>query len=102
MHLISPSQVIRGNNAWLKGLPEILKLTKYPLVIGRSKATTRIRQTIINNLKEKDLIVYEENLQYDCCYRDLERIHQKALKYKCDGIIAAGGGESFGCWKTII
>ena len=35
MQSISPETIFRGNYAWEKSLPQITKLTKSPLILGR-------------------------------------------------------------------
>ena len=80
MHLISPEKIFRGNDAWLKALPQIKKFSKSPLLLGRSNATKNIRQQIYKDLHDENLSVYSSNLQFDCCYQDLERIKGLILK----------------------
>ena len=101
MHLISPNRVFRGSRAWQDSLPHIVKLTKYPLVIGRSNTTKKIRIKLINDLKDNKLYVYHEQLQFDCCNDDLERIYQIAIKNNCDSIIAIGGGKVLDAGKLL-
>ena len=50
MQLISPQKIFRGNEAWYKSLPEIKKVSKRPLLLGRSDATNNIRQQIYKDL----------------------------------------------------
>ena len=57
MYLVSPKRVFKGNKAWEKALPEISKLTKFPLIVGRSSSTNSLRQKII-----QDLNLYKINL----------------------------------------
>ncbi len=52
MQLISPEKVIRGENAWLKAIPEIKKISRKPLILGKSKVTEDIRLKIYKDLKE--------------------------------------------------
>ena len=43
---ISPSEVVRGDGAWIKSLDQITKLCKKPLILGRSSSTNKIRTSI--------------------------------------------------------
>ena len=51
MQLISPETIFRGNYAWQKSLPYITKLTKSPLILGRSIFTNNLRNKIFIDLK---------------------------------------------------
>ena len=93
MQLISPKKIFRGNHAWEKSLTHIKKISKRPLLLGRSLSTNVIRQQVYKDLNDENLSVYSSNLQFDCCYEDLERIKNIILKNNCDSIIAVGGGK---------
>ena len=101
MQLISPEKIYRGNGAWLNALPQIIKTTKRPLLLGRSLATNKIREKIYKDLHNEDLDIHLSNLQFDCCYEDLARIKQIILKNNCDSIIAAGGGKVLDAGKYL-
>ena len=68
MQSISPETIFRGNDAWEKALPQIVNLTKSPLILGRSIHTNNIKNKIYRDLKNQDLNVTSANLQFDCCY----------------------------------
>ena len=51
MQSISPETIFRGNYAWKKSLPEISKLTKRPLILGRGVNTNNLRNKIFIDLK---------------------------------------------------
>ncbi len=101
MYLISPSKVVRGNCAWQRSLKFIRKITDSPLVLGRSKATSYLRSDLIKDLYEIGLNPFEINLEYDCCYEDLEKVYKFATINKCDSIIASGGGKVLDAGKLI-
>ena len=71
MQLISPETLYRGYNAWEKSLPQISKITKSPLVLGRGTHTNKLRNKIFSDLKNHKLRVDSSNLQFDCCYEDI-------------------------------
>ena len=83
MQLISPEKIFRGNGAWLKALPHIKEVSKCPLLLGRSLSTNYLRQQVHKDLYEQNLSIYSSNLQFDCCYEDLERISRFILKNNC-------------------
>ena len=93
MQSISPETIFRGNYAWEKSLPQITKLTKSPLILGRSLFTNNLRNKICTDLKNQNLSINTANLQFDCCYEDLSRIKNIIIKNKHDSVIAAGGGK---------
>jgi len=101
MQLISPETIYRGDNAWEKALPQISKLTKIPLIIGRSSHTLKLRNKIIRDLKNKNLNPCSANLYFDCCYEDISRIKNFILNNNHDSVIAAGGGKVLDTGKYI-
>ncbi len=101
MYLISPSKVIRGNKAWQRSLNDIKKITNRPLVLGRSEDTNKIRSALFEDLKRNDINPYKMNLQFDCCYEDLENVYKFASQNKCDSIIASGGGKVLDAGKLL-
>ena len=96
MQIISPDKVFRGKNAWQRSLPEIVKISKSPLLLGRSLSTRSIRSLISKDLEALNLTVYNSELEFDCCEEDLTRIYILAREQKCDSIITAGGGKVLG------
>jgi len=101
MQSISPTSIFRGNDAWVEALPKITELSKRPLVLGRSLKTALLRNKICKDLKDRNLNVYLENLQFDCCYEDIFRIESIILQNKCDSIIASGGGKVLDAGKYL-
>ncbi len=101
MQSISPETIFRGNYAWEKSLPQIIKLTKRPLILGRGIRTNNLRNKIFNDLKNQNLSVYSANLQFDCCYEDISRVKDIICKNNNDSVIAAGGGKVLDSGKYI-
>ena len=101
MQLISPETIYRGSYAWEKSLPQITKLTKSPLILGRGINTKNIRNKIFIDLKNLDLNVNSINLQFDCCYEDISRVKNIILNNNHDSVIAAGGGKVLDSGKYI-
>ncbi|ABM72385.1 putative glycerol dehydrogenase [Prochlorococcus marinus str. MIT 9515] len=93
MQSISPEKIFRGSGAWIKAIPHIKSISKRPLLLGRSLVTNNIRQQIYKDLLSENLDTHISNLQFDCCYEDLKRVKNIALKNNCDSIIAIGGGK---------
>ena len=101
MQIISPDKVFRGKNAWKISLPEIIKITKSPLVLGRSLETRSLRSIISNDLNQLNLKVYNAELEFDCCDDDLTRIYKLAIEKNFDSIITAGGGKVLDAGKLL-
>jgi glycerol dehydrogenase len=101
MQSISPEIIFRGNDAWEKSLPQITKLTKSPLILGRGTHTNNLREKISFDLKNQNLRVNSANLQFDCCYEDISRIKNIILKDNNDAVLAAGGGKVLDSGKYI-
>ena len=75
MQSISPETIYRGNYAWQKSLPQVTKLTRRPLILGRGIHTNYLRNKIFNDLKNQNLNVNSANLQFDCCYEAVSYTH---------------------------
>ena len=101
MQSISPENIFRGVDAWEKALPHITKLTKSPLILGRSINTLNQRNKIFRDLKNKNLNINSANLQFDCCYEDISRVKNIILNNNHDSVIAAGGGKVLDSGKYI-
>ncbi len=101
MQSISPEIIFRGNYAWQRSLPQITKLTKSPLILGRGAHTKNLRSKIFNDLKNQNLNVTSANLQFDCCYEDISRVRNIILNNNNDTVIAAGGGKVLDSGKYI-
>ena len=101
MQSISPETIFRGKFAWREALPEIKKLTKNPLILGRSTNTQDLRNEIFRDLKNQNLNPHSVNLQFDCCYEDISRVKNKILDNNNDSVIAAGGGKVLDAGKYI-
>ena len=101
MQLISPEKIFRGNEAWSTSLPEIKKISKRPLLLGRSLSTKNIREKIYKDLLDQNLYVTSSSLEFDCCYEDFTRIKGIISRNNCDSIIAAGGGKVLDAGKFL-
>ena len=101
MQSISPGTIYRGINAWEESLPQITKLTKSPLILGRGIQTNNLRNNIFNDLKNQKLNVNSANLQFDCCYEDISRVKNIISNNNNDCVIAAGGGKVLDSGKYI-
>ncbi len=101
MQSISPETIFRGNHAWEESLPQITKLTKSPLLLGRGINTSNLRNKIFRDLKNQNLNISSANLQFDCCYEDISRVKSIILNNNHDSVIAAGGGKVLDSGKYI-
>ena len=101
MQSISPETIFRGNDAWEKALPQIVNLTKSPLILGRSVHTNNIKNKIYRDLKNQYLSVNSANLQFDCCYEDISNVKNIIQNNNHDSVIAAGGGKVLDAGKYI-
>ncbi len=100
-HCISPSKVVRGEGAWNNSLDLITKLSKKPLIIGRSSSTKKIRTSFKKDLLSKGIQTISLDLNHDCCELDIQNAYQISQDKNCDAIIAAGGGKVLDAGKLI-
>ncbi len=100
-HAIAPSRVIRGEQAWQRGLPAIAELCQRPALLGRSPATQAIRDGLKADLISNELTVEEVQLNFDCCEDDLIRLEASLKATACDSLIAAGGGKVLDAGKLL-
>ncbi len=98
---ISPAKLVRGEEAWFKSIEIITKLTKRPLLIGRSRETRVLRTSFKNDLLLKGIQPKSFELVHDCCELDIQNAYKFSKKNNCDGIIAAGGGKVLDAGKLI-
>ena len=56
MQSISPETIFRGNYAWGESLPQIIKLTNSPLILGRGSHTNDLRNKISIDLRKLNII----------------------------------------------
>ena len=101
IHSISPFEVIRGEDAWIKSIDSIIKLSKRPLIIGRSSSTKQIRNSFKKDLFSHGIQAKSFELCHDCCELDVQNAYKFSKKNNCDGIIAAGGGKVLDAGKLI-
>ena len=100
-HCISPSEVVRGEAAWIKSIQSINQLCKKPLIIGRSESTKKIRTTFEQDLISNGINAITYELAHDCCEIDIQNAYKFSKNNKCDGVIAAGGGKVLDAGKLI-
>ena len=100
-HNISPAKVVRGEGAWNKSIDLITKLSKRPLILGRSKTTKKLRISLKKDLISAGIQPISLELDHDCCELDIQTAFQISKSNNCDGIIAAGGGKVLDAGKLI-
>jgi len=92
-HAIAPVRVLRGEGAWAQALELIPALSRRPLVLGRSQATSALRQDLAVQLQSAGLQVEPALLRRDCCEEDLILLAEQAAAAAVDAVIAVGGGK---------
>lgn len=105
-HSIAPAQVLRGAGAWSEAVPLIAGLGTRVLLLGRSAATTGLRQALGEDLQARGVAVRQLTLRHDCCAKDLERLEAEARgtgarSTGADLLIAAGGGKVLDAGKLL-
>ncbi len=98
---ISPKKVIRGELAWEEAKKYIPDICRSPLVIGRSRETKPIRNSLKIDLLNIGLKPTTFELDYDCCDSDIDKACRISRINLCDGIIATGGGKVLDAGKLI-
>ena len=98
-HAIAPAAVLRGEGAWQGALSKISALCSRPLLLGRSRATSGLRDALASDLVGAGLAPQRAELQFDCCEDDLQRLMLEASD--CDAVVAAGGGKVLDAGKLL-
>ena len=98
-HAIAPAAVLRGEGAWAESIPRIQALCSGPMVLGRSRSTSKLRHKLSADLNAAGLNPTSAQLQFDCCDHDLERLSLEAQG--SDAVIAAGGGKVLDAGKLL-
>jgi len=101
MQSISPETLFRGKGAWKNALPHLTKLTKRPLILGKSTKTSKLRKYLVDDLRDQNLEVYSADLKFDCCFEDIYRVKDLIRKNNNDSVIAAGGGKVLDAGKYL-
>ena len=101
IHCISPTKVVKGDQAWNRSIKLIPNLSKRPLIIGKSSSTKKIRNSLYNDLLLHGIQAISFDLSHDCCELDIQNAYQFSKTNNCDGIIAAGGGKVLDAGKLI-
>ena len=109
-HAIAPAAVLRGEGAWAQALPQIARLSRAPLLLGRSSQTERLRDQLFADLQHAGLSPRSALLHADCCEQDLQRLASDLTATSdltakgacsCDAVIAAGGGKVLDAGKLL-
>ncbi len=100
-HRISPARVVKGEKAWVKSTDLIAKISKRPLILGRSNSTKRIRNSIEKDLLNEGIAPFSFELDNDCCEIDIQKACHFSKENNCDGIISAGGGKVLDAGKIV-
>jgi len=98
-HAIAPAAVLRGEGAWQAALGKISALCSRPLLLGRSRATSSLREGLVRDLAEAGQNPVSALLEFDCCEEDLQRLASEAAG--CDAVLAAGGGKVLDAGKLL-
>jgi glycerol dehydrogenase len=100
-HSIAPARVLRGAGAWADAVPFIGDLGARVLLLGRSRATARLRERLAADLVASGLGVELAELRHDCCAEDLERLERQARGAGVRLVLAAGGGKVLDAGKLL-
>jgi glycerol dehydrogenase-like iron-containing ADH family enzyme len=100
-HAIAPASVLRGPEAMAQAMIPIAAHGRRPLVLGRSAATSSLRQDLLARLSAAGLEPTAAELRWDCCEEDLQPLALLCQQQRCDLVIAAGGGKVLDAGKLL-
>ena len=100
-HCVAPAHVVRGSGSLSQGVERISRLTRRPLLLGRSDVTSGLRRQLASRLKSVGVECKQGQLYSDCCESDLHAITDQLHREALDGVIAMGGGKVLDAGKLL-
>lgn len=99
--LVSPSRVIRGENALPESADSLAFLGKRPLVVGGDRSIEVIRPHLSPIAKKHKLAPDYRTYSPDCSENSLSQLRESVKAHSADFIIGVGGGKALDTAKLL-
>ncbi len=99
--LVSPAQVLRGENILSQSGNAIAKLGKRPLIVGGKQTLEAIEPYLEPIVKKYDLKTTQGSYLPDCTESSLSKLQELASSHQADLIIGVGGGKALDTAKLL-
>jgi glycerol dehydrogenase len=99
--IISPGQVVRGENAIRDAGSAIARFGKRPLVVGGDTTLGAIEPILKPIFKQYELAATQASYSPDCSETSLELLKESVVSHQADFIIGVGGGKALDTAKLL-
>ncbi len=99
--LISPTQVLRGENILSQSGKAIASFGKKPLIVGGKKTLKIIQPLLKPVIEQHKLQIAQASYLPDCTESSLSQLKETVISHKADFIIGVGGGKALDTAKLL-
>lgn len=99
--LISPTQVLRGENILSQSGKAIAVFGKKPLIVGGKKTLKIIQPLLKPVIEQHKLQIAQASYLPDCTESSLSQLKETVISHKADFIIGVGGGKALDTAKLL-
>jgi glycerol dehydrogenase-like iron-containing ADH family enzyme len=97
--MVAPAAVMRGEQALLESLDQIIQLGDRPLIIGGDRSLALPQLAVL--LTEPRLQIQTANYHPDCCETSLENLTTSLQAHRANVVIGVGGGKCLDLAKLL-
>lgn len=99
--MISPTQILRGNNILSEAGKAIARLGQRPLIVGGNHTLTLVQPRLKGIFDRHNLVGSQGNYTPDCSENSLKSLTRLVEEHQADFIIGVGGGKALDISKLL-